>query len=56
VHALGGEPGVFSARYAGPNATDADRMALLLKKLEGVPFHARLARFVMHRNSTGNRS
>ena len=46
VHALGGEPGVFSARYAGPNATDADRVALLLKKLEGVPFHARLARFV----------
>src|SRR5918911_2911827 len=46
VHALGGAPGVYSARYAGPNATDADRNALLLKKLEGVPFHARLARFV----------
>jgi len=46
VHALGGEPGVFSARYAGLAATDADRNALLLKKLEGVPFHARLARFV----------
>jgi XTP/dITP diphosphohydrolase len=46
VHALNGEPGVFSARYAGPNATDADRNALLLKKLAGVPFHARLARFV----------
>jgi XTP/dITP diphosphohydrolase len=46
VHALGGEPGVRSHRYAGPDATDADRNALLLKKLEGVPFHARLARFV----------
>lgn len=46
VVALGGEPGVRSARYAGPSATDEDRNALLLKKLEGVPFHARLARFV----------
>jgi len=46
VHALGGEPGVFSHRYAGPDATDADRNALLLKKLQGVPLHARLARFV----------
>ena len=31
VHALGGQPGVFSHRYAGPDATDADRNALLLK-------------------------
>lgn len=46
VAALGGEPGVFSARYAGPDATDAERIAFLLRKLEGVPFHARLARFV----------
>jgi XTP/dITP diphosphohydrolase len=46
VVALGGEPGVFSQRYAGPDASDADRNAFLLKKLEGVPFHARLARFV----------
>jgi len=46
VAALGGEPGVFSARYAGPDATDAERVAFLLRKLEGVPFHARLARFV----------
>src|SRR5438093_6883361 len=46
VAALGGEPGVMSHRYAGPDATDADRNALLLKKLEGVPYHARLARFV----------
>jgi XTP/dITP diphosphohydrolase len=46
VHALGGEPGVRSHRYAGPGASDADRNALLLEKLAGIPFHARLARFV----------
>ena len=46
VHALDGAPGVYSARYAGPGATDADRIALLLKNMEHVPFHARLARFV----------
>ena len=46
VHALGGAPGVFSHRYAGPGATDADRNALLLKNLADVPLHARLARFV----------
>src|SRR5437763_4693257 len=46
VAALNNEPGVRSHRYAGPDASDADRNALLLRKLEGVPFHARLARFV----------
>lgn len=46
VVALNGEPGVRSHRYAGPDASDAERNALVLKKLEGVPFHARLARFV----------
>jgi XTP/dITP diphosphohydrolase len=46
VHALGGAPGVFSHRYAGPDASDADRNNLLLKNLAGVPLHARLARFV----------
>ena len=34
VDALGGEPGVHSARYAGSNATDADRIAKLLDNLE----------------------
>lgn len=37
VDALGGEPGVHSARYAGPDATDADRVQLLLKNLESTP-------------------
>ncbi len=46
VAALGGEPGVRSARYAGPGASTEDRNNLLLKNLTGVPFHERLARFV----------
>jgi XTP/dITP diphosphohydrolase len=46
IAALNGEPGVRSARYAGPGASDTDRIVLVLQKLEGVPFHARLARFV----------
>uniref|UniRef100_A0A831T9L8 dITP/XTP pyrophosphatase n=1 Tax=Thermorudis peleae TaxID=1382356 RepID=A0A831T9L8_9BACT len=45
VDALGGEPGVRSARYAGPRASDADNIALLLKRLEGVPEGRRTARF-----------
>jgi XTP/dITP diphosphohydrolase len=45
VDALGGEPGVHSARYAGEGATDADRVLLLLSKLEGVPSEKRAARF-----------
>jgi len=43
VAALGGAPGVFSARYAGANATDADRRSLLLSELTG---DDRRARFV----------
>jgi len=46
VDALGGEPGVYSARYAGDDATDAERVAYLLSKLEGVPESDRTARFV----------
>jgi XTP/dITP diphosphohydrolase len=45
VDALGGEPGVRSARYAGPRATDADRIALVLDRLRGVPDERRTARF-----------
>lgn len=44
VDALGGSPGIYSARYAGVNATDALNNALLLEKLEGV--ENRSARFV----------
>ena len=45
VDALGGAPGVHSARYAGDNASDAERIALLLKNLVGVPVDRRAARF-----------
>ena len=45
VDALGGEPGVRSARYAGPNATDSDRVRLLLGNLAQTPESARTARF-----------
>ncbi|MNK81681.1 Non-canonical purine NTP pyrophosphatase [compost metagenome] len=45
VEALGGRPGVHSARYAGVNATDADRIRKLLGELEGVPDAARGACF-----------
>ncbi len=36
VEALGGEPGVFSARYAGPACNSADNITKLLKNLNGV--------------------
>lgn len=45
VDALGGEPGRLSARYAGENATDAERIVYLLKRMNGVPWENRTARF-----------
>jgi XTP/dITP diphosphohydrolase len=44
VDALDGAPGVYSARFAGPNATDAANNQLLLNKMRGVSH--RTARFV----------
>jgi XTP/dITP diphosphohydrolase len=46
VPALGGEPGVHSARYAGENATDSDRVKKLLRAMEGEEGNGRQARFV----------
>ncbi len=46
VDALGGEPGVYSARYSGENATDESNTQKLLKALESVPYDKRTARFV----------
>jgi XTP/dITP diphosphohydrolase len=46
VEALGGAPGVFSARYAGANATDADRIGKLLDELAATNDAPRRARFV----------
>ena len=45
VDALGGEPGVLSARCGGPTATDADRNRLILERLRAVPKERRTARF-----------
>jgi XTP/dITP diphosphohydrolase len=48
VDALGGRPGVHSARYGGASATDPDRVDLLLEELAGVPEAERTARFRCH--------
>jgi XTP/dITP diphosphohydrolase len=45
VDALYGAPGVISARYAGENASDAERVSFLLSQLKDVPQEKRTARF-----------
>lgn len=45
VEALGGRPGVYSARFAGENATDEENVAKLLSELSHLPEEARHARF-----------
>ena len=45
VDALGGAPGIYSSRYAGPGATDEDRVQFLLEKLRNVPVEERQGRF-----------
>lgn len=45
VDALGGAPGVYSARYAGPGAGDEDNNRKLLEALRGVPEARRTARY-----------
>lgn len=46
VDALGGAPGVYSARYAGEDATDRQRYEKLLEELREVPTEQRTAQFV----------
>lgn len=46
VDALEGRPGVYAARYAGPEATYEDNCRKLLKELCGVPAPRRTARFI----------
>ena len=46
VDALGGEPGVYSARYGGEGYDDKGRVQLLLKNMKDVPDEERTARFV----------
>ncbi len=45
VDALGGAPGVRSARYGGPGLSDRERVTRLLEAIEGVPDELRSARF-----------
>jgi XTP/dITP diphosphohydrolase len=45
VDALGGRPGVYSARYAGDNATDQQNLEKMLEELRGVPPERRTARY-----------
>ncbi|MBF0784924.1 RdgB/HAM1 family non-canonical purine NTP pyrophosphatase [Muribacter muris] len=46
VQALGGAPGLYSARYAGVEGDDAANRQKLLKALENVPYDNRQAKFV----------
>ncbi len=46
VDALGGEPGVYSARYGGEGYDDKGRVTLLLKNMDNIPDNERSARFV----------
>ena len=46
VDALGGEPGIYSARYGGEGYDDKGRVELLLKNMQNVPDSERSARFV----------
>jgi XTP/dITP diphosphohydrolase len=48
VDALAGAPGVLSARFSGPAATDASNNRLLLERLASLPPAERMARFVCH--------
>ncbi len=48
VDALDGAPGIYSARFAGPNADDAANNRLLLEKLKGVPDDERTAHYTCH--------
>lgn len=45
IDALNGEPGVYSARYAGENKSDEERNLLILEKMRTIPDKSRAARF-----------
>jgi XTP/dITP diphosphohydrolase len=45
VDALGAELGIRSARFAGKDATDADKVKILLDRLDGIPWEKRTAHF-----------
>lgn len=48
VDVLGGAPGVYSARYSGPDASDASNNARLIQALADVPDERRGARYICH--------
>lgn len=48
IDALDGAPGIYSARFAGENATDEQNNCLLLEKLAGLPPERRGARYYCH--------
>lgn len=54
VDALGGAPGIHSARYAGEHASSAEMVAKLLSELQTVPVESRTARFVCAIALAGN--
>ena len=45
IDALGGAPGVYSARFAGPDATYEERFNIILPQLKNIPVEQRTARF-----------
>lgn len=45
IDALGGEPGIYPARYGGPSLSSVERYQLVLQKLAGVALPQRTARF-----------
>lgn len=45
VDVLGGEPGIYSSRYAGPDVSDGERIEFLLSKMRDVPWEHRKAHF-----------
>ena len=48
VDALDGAPGIYSARYSGPGATDESNIRLLIEELDSVPLEGRTAHYVCH--------
>lgn len=46
VKALGGEPGIYSARYSGEHGNDIENNKKLIKELQGIPFDKRAAKFI----------
>ena len=48
VEALDGAPGVYSARFAGPEASDDENNALLIERLTDIPSSRRLAYYACH--------